>query len=130
MKLKITVHGVGYEVDVEVLDAGEGFFPSPLPPPPGPPASAPPVARPAAGPAARPAFSDAGRRVIESPLGGAVVEVKCKPGETVTQGQIVLVIEAMKMKTNIAAPAAGRVARVAVAAGDNVTEGQVLVELE
>lgn len=133
MKLRITVHGVPYEVDVEVLDAGEGFAPAPLPqvsssrpsanvPGPAPQSMLPP--KPAAGPAG------GSSRSVASPIAGNVVEVKTAAGATVKQGDVLLVIEAMKMNTSIAAPAAGAVRAVKVAAGDAVREGQVLVEFE
>ena len=131
MKLKITVHGVAYEVEVEVLDAGEGFATGPLPSVRSPePAGRPaPVLAAAAGPqtASSPALPG---EAVASPIAGTVVEVKCRVGDTVSQGQILLVIEAMKMNTSIAAPTAGRVKAVRVAAGDAVRESQVLVEFE
>lgn len=132
MKLKITVHGVAYEVDVEVLDAGDGAmqqYNSPLPaaasapraPGSGAPAAAMPA--PSAGPA--PAGATGG---ISSPIAGTVLELKCKAGDQVTEGQALVIIEAMKMETAIAAPSAGTVKAVLVAAGDNVRESQTLVE--
>lgn len=134
MKLKITLHGVAYEVDVEVLDAGEGFPSLPsrprqnsgshsngmTAPPPPPPSAAGPGPSPASG------KSDS----VASPIAGTVVEIKCKPSDVVTQGQVILVIEAMKMKTSIAAPAPGKIKSVPVAVGDNVREGQTLAEFE
>ena len=133
MKLKITVHGVAYEVEVEVLDPGEGFAaPSALPPvqtrtsPAAPrPASAPPTPRSAPAPA-----SGGSTGSVSSPIAGTVVEVKCKVGDTVTKDQPLLVIDAMKMNTSIASPLAGRVAKINVAAGDTVRENQPLVEIE
>ncbi len=129
MKLKITVHGVAYDVDVEVLDAGEGF-PNLLP------QAAPPARRkkptspnlePAPRVAAGSGAAGAGdTKVIPSPVAGTVLEVRCKAGERVAENQVVLVIEAMKMKTSIVAPRAGEVAEVLVAAGDAVKEGQAL----
>lgn len=126
MKLRITVHGVAYEVDVEILDPGEGF-PAPLtthgPPPPVTPT---PIAAPARAPAAGGAAS-AG--AVAAPVAGTVIEIKCAPGDTVQPGQALLVVEAMKMNTTIAASGAGTVSRVLVAVGDAVREGQALVEL-
>lgn len=129
MKLKITVHGVAYEVDVEVLDAGEGF-----PAPRAPRASRPQqahnggaVPRPAS---AAPAASAGDGGSVTSPIAGTVIEIKCKSGDSVSKDQILLVIEAMKMKTSIAAPTAGTVKAVPVAVGDTVRESQVLVEFE
>ncbi len=132
MKLKITVHGVAYEVDVEVLDAKDemtGSAASPLPdlapvatPRPGPGASA--------APAAVPATSGPGGvgNGVACPIAGTVLEVRCKPGQAVTAGQDLVVIEAMKMETVIAAPGAGTIKAVLVAAGDSVRENQTLVE--
>lgn len=133
MKLKITVHGVAYEVDVEVLDAKDemtGNAASPLPdlatvatprPGPGAPAGAPVPA------AAAPAPAGGGNGVA-CPIAGTVLEVRCKPGQTVSAGQDLVVIEAMKMETVIAAPGPGTVKSVLVAAGDSVRENQTLVE--
>lgn len=133
MKLKITVQGVAYEVEVEVLDPGEGFAPpSALPPlrPPegaGAPAHGAPSAR---APAARPGPAPSPGGQIASPVGGTVVELKSKVGDPVTEGQVIIVLEAMKMNTAIAAPTGGRISRINVSVGDAVTQGQILAELE
>ncbi len=58
------------------------------------------------------------------------MEIKCKPGDAVSEGQVLLVIEAMKMNTSIAAPTAGKIKAIPVAVGDTVIEGQALVEFE
>jgi len=128
MKLKITVHGVAYEVDVEVLDAeGDFLQASPLPAAYAPhaPAQAAPMAAPPAAPAARTATT--GDNVI-SPIAGTVLEVKVKAGDEVKNGQELLVIEAMKMETAITAHRDGTVKAVPVAAGDSVRENELLVE--
>jgi len=135
MKLKITVHGVAYEVDVEVLDAGDGAMMQGGPLPPAPPTSAGAPAAPMAPPppvaaAPAPAGSATGENGVASPIAGTVLEIRCKPGDSVSQGQDLLVIEAMKMETAIAAPSAGTVKSVLVAAGDSVRENQTLVEFE
>jgi biotin carboxyl carrier protein len=135
MKLKITVHGVAYEVDVEVLDAGDGFPPASSLPRPSTPSSKAPSGGPA--PSAAPAPSRAPKAgpagaggSVASPIAGTVVEIKCKPGESVSEGQVLLVIEAMKMKTSIAAPTSGTVKAIPIAVGDTVRESQTLVEFE
>ncbi len=136
MKLKITVHGVAYEVDVEVLDPGEGFpSSSPLPPAPGrPPAlrgtgpDAPHPVSPAA--SAGPAAAAADRHSVASPVAGTVLEVHCKNGEAFEPNKVLFVLEAMKMKTSIVAPQAGRVSQILVAPGDAVQEGQALLHYE
>jgi len=133
MKLKITVHGVAYEVDVEVLDAKRDEFGSTgsLPARPGSRREQ-AHAAPAAAPAARPQQSapTASGSGVSSPIAGTVVEVKCKAGEEVTEGQELLVIEAMKMNTSIVAPVAGKIKAVLVAASDSVRESQQLVDFE
>ena len=133
MKLKITVHGVAYEVDVEVLDPGEGFpAPAAAPRPrmkslrPDSGGAVPPA--PAAAVSAAPAANGDNGGDVTSPIAGTIVELKCKPGDNVSEGQILLVIEAMKMKTSIAAPTSGKVKAIPVAVGDTVRESQVLVE--
>ncbi|MEN8008415.1 MAG: biotin/lipoyl-containing protein [Candidatus Krumholzibacteriota bacterium] len=132
MKLKITVHGVAYEVDVEVLDAKDEMqrSASPLPPVaatgPAPGAPAVPAAPPPPPTVAPVAAGDADG--VASPIAGTVLEVKVQAGTEVTQGQTLLVIEAMKMETAIAAPGPGTVKAILVAAGDAVRENQTLVE--
>lgn len=134
MKLKITVHGVAYEVDVEVLDAKDEMqgAASPLPPA---PAAAPAVSGPAPVPFVSPAGGPApatplpgGTGGVASPIAGTVLEVKVKVGDQVEKGQTLLLIEAMKMETAIAAPGSGKIKAVLVAAGDAVRENQTLVD--
>ena len=125
MKLKITVHGVAYEVDVEVLDVEQDFLQA------GPLPAVAPMAAPAAAPmAAPPAIPVSAEGGIMSPIAGTVLELKCKAGDAVKNGQELLVIEAMKMETAIAASHDGTVKTVCVAAGDSVRENELLVEFE
>lgn len=128
MKLKITVQGVAYEVEVEVLDAGEGFAPSmPAPVPtatssvPSNPSAPPPSPITHAGPAAAGA--------IASPIAGVVKAIQCAVGTPVKEGEVLVILEAMKMDTSIAAPSPGTVKAIAVAVGDTVRNGQTLIEL-
>jgi len=131
MKLKITVHGVAYEVDVEVLDAEHDFLQAGPLPPVAAPAMAAPMAAPGAAPmAAPPAIPVSAEGGIQSPIAGTVLEIKCKAGDAVKNGQELLVIEAMKMETAIAASHDGTVKTVCVAAGDAVRESELLVEFE
>ncbi|MCD6160804.1 MAG: biotin/lipoyl-binding protein [candidate division Zixibacteria bacterium] len=135
MKLKITVHGVAYEVEVEVLDAGEGFSSVSSLPKFQPRVQAANSGGAAAAvvppPAASPQSSQGSvSGSVASPIAGTVIEIKCKPGDSVTEGQVLLIIEAMKMKTSIAAPTSGKVKAVPVSAGDSVRESQILVEFE
>jgi biotin carboxyl carrier protein len=68
--------------------------------------------------------------VLAAPMPGKVVKVSVAAGETVTKGQDLVVVEAMKMEIKISAPAEGRVRAVHVAAGDPCDAGQVLVEMD
>jgi biotin carboxyl carrier protein len=131
MKLKITLHGVAYEVDVEILDPGEGFG-TPLPVPPmqySAPAAAHPAAAPA--PAPTPAVTQPQRGAadgnVTSPIAGTVIETKVKSGDNVKEGDLLLVIEAMKMNTSITAPKAGTVKTINVKKDDAIREGDTLV---
>lgn len=67
---------------------------------------------------------------VRAPIGGRVLSVSVAAGDEVEPGQVLLVLEAMKMEHRVPGTAAGRVARVAVAAGDQVAARQVLVEVE
>ncbi len=66
---------------------------------------------------------------VTAPMPGSVLAVRVKPGDEVEAGQVLLVLEAMKMENAVAAPAAGRVARVLVAPGGQVQRGETLIEL-
>jgi len=129
-QFKVTVNGREY--DVAVLEVTPGSVPT-SPATPGyaadvPPAMAAPViAAPARTMAAAPAQA-AGDEVAQ--MGGVVVEVDVKVGQTVAAGDRLLVLEAMKMKTHLMASRAGQVTRVLVAAGDAVEGGQPLITLQ
>ncbi len=129
MKLKITVHGVAYEVDVEVLDAEHDFLQaSPLPAVAHHGATAAPMAAPAAPRPAAGGPAPGSAEHVMSPIAGTVLAIKCKAGDAVKNGQELLVIEAMKMETAISSHRDGTIKRVAVAAGDSVRENELLVE--
>lgn len=133
MKLRITVEGKAYEVDVDVLeDANSGYGgyspPTPRVAAPSRPVEAAP-ARPAPAPVSN-GNGNGGDRAVKAPIVGTVMQVKVKPGDVVELNQVLLVMEAMKMETNIASPMPGKVKAVLAASGDAVKAGQVLVELE
>jgi len=125
MKLKVTVDGKTYEVDVEVAEephaAPASYMTQPAP-----------VRVPASGaPPAPPTPSPVGDdKVCRSPISGIVVKVNAQPGQQIQPGDILIVLEAMKMETNITAPVAGKVSAIKVNVGDNVQSGQVVVECE
>lgn len=119
MKMRITVEGRPYEVEVEFLD-------EPAPPPPSPQIRlATPVWTPP-----RPGAPLSDHQTCRSPIAGVVTRILAQVGQKVRENDPLLVIEAMKMESNIASPTAGVVKRVAVAPGEGVKVGQTLVEFE
>lgn len=127
--LKITVEGKVYDVVVEDVteDAGSTFYQSPSVgvAPPRPTAAPQPVPTAPAPAAAAPGGAD--DKV--APLGGVIIEIAVKPGDSVKAGDKVAVIEAMKMKTVVSAHKDGRVLNVAVKVGDAVDAGQPLLSI-
>jgi methylmalonyl-CoA carboxyltransferase small subunit len=70
------------------------------------------------------------QKVCRSPVSGVVVRVAAQVGQSLQTGDILIVLEAMKMETNITAPGAGKIAALAVSQGDAVQAGQIVVEFE
>jgi biotin carboxyl carrier protein len=131
MKLNIKIDEKTYEVEVEVAEpespatmphnlGGLNIGSAPL----RVPASAAPVAPPADSKPVNEA------KVCRSPVSGIVVRVAAQVGQTLQTGDILLVLEAMKMETNITAPGPGKIAVIGVNQGDSVQAGQVVVEFE
>ncbi len=127
MKLKLEIEGKLYEVDVEVFEA-EPRPPSYIPPAgraaPAPVASVPPPTSSAAEPV------EDESKVCRSPVSGLVVRVSAQVGQTIQADDALMVLEAMKMETEITSPIAGTVAKVNANVGDSVQGGQVLIEFE
>jgi methylmalonyl-CoA carboxyltransferase small subunit len=131
MKLDITIDNKKYEVEVEVPEpespaamplnvGGLNLGSAPLRVPAGPAAAAPPAD-------AAPVNED---KVCRSPVSGIVVRVAAQVGQSIQTGDVLLVLEAMKMETNITAPSPGKIAVIRVNQGDSVQAGQVVVEFE
>jgi len=82
-------------------------------------------------PAARARKQSAGAAgAVTAQMTGRIIRVDVKPGDEVKEGDVLLIIEAMKMENEIAAPVTGTVKEVAVAPGGRVTEGDLLVQIE
>lgn len=119
MKLKVAVNGTVYEVDVEVEEEQPHTVLGPLLIGSGSAYGQAPTA------AKAPANPSNG---LAAPISGTVVRISVDAGQQVQAGDTLMVLEAMKMETEITAPAEGQVADVMVAVGDAVTGGDILLE--
>jgi biotin carboxyl carrier protein len=126
MKMRITVEGKAYEVEVELLDEPAASGGSTAAASASPPLQlATPVWTPP-----RPGALLSDEKTCRSPIAGVVTRILTKVGQAVKENDPLLVIEAMKMESNIASPTRGVVKTIAVAPGDGVKVGKTLVEFE
>ncbi|MDF2944954.1 MAG: hypothetical protein K0S01_3812 [Herbinix sp.] len=131
----ITVNGNTYDVSVEegvstshAATPVNTSAPAPKPVAPVSAASVAPAATPAK-PAAAPATGSTGSFKVSSPMPGKIVAVKAAVGQAVKKGDVILVLEAMKMENEIVAPQDGTVASINVSAGQTVEAGNLLATL-
>ena len=120
---RITVNGTSYDVSVEELSGGAVSAA---------PVAAAPVAAPApaAAPAApAPAAGGAGSVKVSSPMPGKILAVKANVGDSVKKGQVILILEAMKMENEVVAPEDGTIASIDVTVGASVESGDTLATL-
>ena len=112
---KVTVNGTVYEINLEVVDGAEA-------------AAAPARPQPAA-PAPQAAAPAGAGTTVSAPMPGTILSVNVKAGDTVKKGQVLMVLEAMKMENEIMAPQDATVVSVQAAAGAAVETGTVLCVL-
>lgn len=132
-RFNIKVNGTAYDVEVEELggSAAPVAAPAATPAPAAPVAAAPVAAAPAAtpAPAAAPAAAGEGTKV-EAPMPGTIVEVKASVGQAVKAGDVIVVLEAMKMENDIVAPCDGSVTSITVKKGDSVNSNDVIATVK
>ena len=121
-KAEVTVNGVAYQVKIENNEVVNAVPASVQP-------AAAPVAAAPVSPAAPAAPAAGAGKPVKSPLPGVIVAVKVKVGDAVKNGQVVAVLEAMKMENDIPAPCDGVVASVNVQKGATVAANDLIVSL-
>lgn len=116
-KYRVTVNGTAYEIELEELT---GAAPAA--------ATAAPAPAPAPAPAAAPA--PAGGEQVTSPMPGTILAVNVAAGDTVKRGQVLMILEAMKMENEIMCPRDGRIASVNTSKGASVESGTLLCVIQ
>jgi len=130
LKLQIGIDGKTYEVEVEVLEDDAiqrqpNYGPYPVVP------STVPATAPAAATHPPPAQENVDEeKLCLSPVAGVVIKVNVVAGQSIQANDLIVVLEAMKMETNVTAPGTGKVKSVRVSPGDAVKVNQVVVEFE
>ena len=122
-RFNVTVNGVTYDVTVEEINESAPVAAAPAAPVAAPKAAPAPAAKKA------PA-GNAGSVAVKAPMPGTIMKVNVSVGATVKKGDVLCVLEAMKMENDICAPADGKVASVNVQKGASVQTEEVLVTLD
>lgn len=116
----ITVNGTAYNVTVEEGTSNVPASQAPV---------SSPVAAPQAAPAKPAAPASAGSVKVDAPMPGNILDIKVSNGASVKAGEVLVILEAMKMENDIVAPQDGTVASVNVNKGDTVEAGQTIITL-
>ena len=135
MKYVVSVNGKQYDVEVEKV--GGGYQPmsrqgnsAPIPRATAAPVEVAPVAPVAKAADPISSQSSAGNEKIEAPMPGTILDVKVNVGDKVDNGQVLLVLEAMKMDNEIVSPVGGTISSVMVKKGDTVNSGDIMITIK
>ncbi len=123
-RMRITVNGQTYEVEAEILDdqqTASSAAPAAV-------EAAATIVTPTAAPKTK-VVSSGTSGVVPSPIAGTVVSIAKPAGSEVAAGEVLLVLEAMKMNTEVTAPSSGKITEVNVSQGESVEEGQALMTI-
>ncbi len=130
-KFNISVNGKSYEVEVEEIGGAPSapVYSAPV----APAATTAPAAAPAPAPKAAPAPAAGGTEgstKVSSPMPGTILSINVKVGDTVAEGQAIVILEAMKMENEIVAPKAGTITSINTTQGASVNSGDLLATME
>ena len=114
-KYRVTVNGTAYEIELEELTGA---------------APAPAAATAAPAPAPAPAAAPAGGEQVTSPMPGTILSINVAAGDTVKRGQVLMVLEAMKMENEIMCPCDGKIASGNTSKGASVESGTLLCVIQ
>lgn len=128
-KYNITVNGQSYEVEVEEIGGETPVQAAPVVKP-AVQEQPKPAAQPKAAPAPRKKAVPAGKVKVECPMPGTILSIKTKVGAKVSKGDIIMILEAMKMENEILAPQDGTIASIEVSEGTSVNTGDLLATIE
>ena len=132
-RYKVTVNGTAYDVLVEDMGGAQAGYAPVAQPAPAAVTPAPATPQPAPAPVAAPipaaAPAPAGASVVEAPMPGKILKISVAVGASVSSGDVLLILEAMKMENEISAPAGGTVREIRAREGDSVNTGDVLIVL-
>ncbi len=122
---KVNVNGTEYKVSVEFIDESEASAPAPK----AESTQSAPAATPSA-PAAPAAPAPAGGEKVNAPMPGTILSVNVSVGDTVKKGQVLVILEAMKMENEIMSPADGKITFLGVSKGSSVESGTPICVIE